>query len=81
MPTVHFKPLLHVNAVRLLALAALALLLAPAQAVAAKHRPIKPPVAPAAETLFVRILQSDDKFTYKGRQITTYWTTGRAVSV
>ena len=81
MPTVHFKPLQYVSAVRLLALAALALLLAPAQAVAAKHRPVKPPLAPAAETLFVRILQSDDKFTYKGRQITTYWTTGRAVSV
>ena len=81
MPTVHFKPLQHVSAARLLAFAAASLLLSPIQAVAVKHRPIKPPVVPAAETLFVRILHSDDNFTYKGRQITTYWTTGRAVSV
>ncbi|MGI4787892.1 MAG: sigma-E factor regulatory protein RseB domain-containing protein [Janthinobacterium lividum] len=37
--------------------------------------------APSAEALFVKVLQSDDLFSYKGRQITTYWRTGRAVEV
>ena len=39
------------------------------------------PRALTAESLFVRVLRSDDLFSYKGRQITTYWRTGRAVEV
>jgi len=50
-------------------------------AAAPLHRPAARPIVPSAENLFVRILQSDDLFTYKGRQITTYWTTGRATDV
>lgn len=37
--------------------------------------------APTAESLFVRVLQADDLFPYKGRQMTTYWRTGRAMEV
>ncbi len=78
MPTERFSRVLPSG---LAALAMSAALLAPAQGAAARHRLAKLPAAPAAEDLFVRILQSDNNFTYKGRQITTYWTTGRAVSV
>ncbi len=48
-----------------------------------KPRPLKPrpPPAPTAESLFVKVLQADDSFPYKGRQITTYWPTGRTVEV
>lgn len=43
----------------------------------------RPPLlqAPTAESLFVKVLQADDLFPYKGRQITTYWRTGRALEV
>ena len=37
--------------------------------------------APSAADLFVRVLRADDLFTYKGRQITIYWTTGRNTAV
>ncbi len=37
--------------------------------------------APTAESLFVKVLQADDLFLYKGRQITTYWRTGQAMEV
>lgn len=49
----------------------------------AKKSPPKPAAvkAPTAESLFVRVLQADDLFPYKGRQITTYWRTGRTVEV
>ena len=40
-----------------------------------------PPKAPTAESLFVKVLQADDLFSYKGRQITTYWRTGQAMEV
>ncbi len=33
--------------------------------------------APTAESLFVKVLRSDDLYPYKGRQITTSWQTGR----
>lgn len=48
-----------------------------------KKSPLKPaaPAAPTAESLFVKVLQADDLFPYQGRQITTYWRTGRAVEV
>ena len=39
------------------------------------------PFVPTAESLFVQVLRSEDLFPYKGRQITTYWRTGRAVEV
>ena len=42
--------------------------------------PLAPPV-PGAEELFVKVLRSDDLFSYTGRQITTYWRTGRANDV
>ena len=40
-----------------------------------------PPAAPSAESLFVKVLRADDLFSYKGRQFTTYWRTGRAIEV
>ena len=39
------------------------------------------PKAPTAEALFIKVLRSDDLFSYQGRQITTYWRTGRAMEV
>lgn len=45
---------------------------------ALKAPPLK---APTAESLFVQVLQSDDLSSYKGRQFTTYWRTGRALEV
>jgi len=39
------------------------------------------PYAPAASDLFVRILRSDDTYSYKGRQVTTYWAKGRTTDV
>lgn len=41
------------------------------------------PVAslPNPATLYQRSLQADDLYSYRGRQITTYWRTGRAVAV
>ncbi len=47
---------------------------------AIQHSAVRTAV-PSAADLFVHILQADDLFTYKGRQITTYWTTGRATDV
>lgn len=40
-----------------------------------------PPKAPTAESLFVKVLQADNLSPYQGRQITTYWRTGRALEV
>ncbi len=37
--------------------------------------------APTAESLFIKVLHADDLFSYQGRQITTYWRTGRAMEV
>ncbi len=49
----------------------------------ASKSPIRPKRAvaavPTAEALFVKVLRSDDLFSYKGRQITTYWRTGRTL--
>lgn len=50
------------------------------------HIPAKPhvpakPFIPTAESLFVQVLRSEDIFSYKGRQITTYWRIGQAVEV
>ena len=42
---------------------------------------VRPPQTPTAESLFVKVLQADSLFPYKGRQITTYWRTGRASEV
>ena len=41
----------------------------------------EPPKAPLAESLFVKVLRSDDLYPYKGRQTTTYWRTGRVMEV
>ena len=46
-----------------------------------KSRAQAKPFVPTAESLFVQVLRSDDLFPYKGRQITTYWRTGRATEV
>lgn len=48
--------------------------------------PPKPPKKPAshapdAATLYNRSLKADDLYSYRGRQITTYWRTGRSVAV
>ena len=44
--------------------------------------PVKSPAkAPTAESLFIKVLHADDLFSYQGRQITTYWRTGRAMEV
>ncbi len=67
-----------------LAIAALALCGLPAPAGVHPRRPAQAKsksTAPSAANLFVRILQADDLFTYKGRQITIYWTTGRNTAV
>lgn len=51
---------------------------------AAKHTPPlppKPPPLPTAAALYQRSLQADDLFSYRGRQITTYWRTGHTVAV
>ena len=45
-----------------------------------KPHPV-PPIAPSAESLFVKVLRSDDSYPYKGRQITSYWRTGRVMEV
>ncbi len=55
-------------------------------AASAKHLRKSPPrspvlQAPTAESLFVKVLQADDFFPYTGRQITTYWPTGRTTEV
>ena len=42
---------------------------------------ITPAKAPDAEALFVKVLRSDDLYSYKGRQVTTYWRTGRVMEV
>ncbi len=56
---------------------------APRQVRPPKPRILKPKIlmAPTAESLFVKVLQADDLFPYKGRQITTYWPTGRTTEV
>lgn len=48
-----------------------------------RHAPSGPakPSVPAAANLFVRILRSDDLYSYKGRQTTTYWAKGRTTDV
>ena len=57
---------------------------APAFAVSRPPAARRPPVRrhslpiPTAEELFVKVLRSEDAFAYRGRQITTYWRTGRA---
>ena len=85
MPTVRFKRLRAWSFVSAAIFAGLFALSVPLPAANSVHRTHHAPAlrltAPAAETLFVRILQSDDLFAYKGRQITTYWTTGRAIDV
>lgn len=43
------------------------------------HRLPHPP--PTAAALYQRSLQADDLFSYRGRQITTYWRTGHTVAV
>lgn len=43
------------------------------------HRRVVP--APTAESLFIKVLQADDLFSYQGRQITTYWRAGRTTEV
>lgn len=40
-----------------------------------------PAKAPTAESLFVKVLRSDDLYSYQGRQVTTYWRTGRVMEV
>ncbi len=50
----------------------------PVRKVSVKKIPVK---APTAESLFVKVLRSDDLYPYKGRQITTYWRTGRVMEV
>ena len=79
MLTARFKPL---SAAFMPALLTWFFLLGiPGVAAPSPHHPASRPSVPAAADLFVRILQSDDLFTYQGRQITTYWTTGRAADV
>ena len=41
----------------------------------------KPAPLPTAAALYQRSLQADDLFSYRGRQITTYWRTGHSVAV
>lgn len=51
---------------------------------AATHHVTSPKSAapvPTAEELFVKVLRADDWFSYQGRQITTYWHTGRTTAV
>ena len=48
--------------------------------------PVKPPTVlkpriPTAAALYPMSLNADDAFSYRGRQITTYWRTGRAEAV
>lgn len=51
----------------------------------AKKPPTKKPIAkpriPTAAALYQRSLKADDLYSYRGRQITTYWRPGRAVAV
>lgn len=56
------------------------LLAAPLPAAPLRTRRIPAP-APTAESLFVKVLQADDLFSYQGRQITTYWRVGRTTEV
>ncbi len=60
-----------------------ALLLLTAASLSARPAPRRPapPKAPTAESLFVQVLRADDLAAYKGRQITTYWRSGRAAEV
>ena len=44
-------------------------------------KPSAIPAAPSAESLFIKVLRSDDFYPYRGRQITTYWQTGRVMEV
>ena len=39
------------------------------------------PHIPLVQDLFVKVLQADDLFSYKGRKITTYWRTGQTTAV
>ena len=43
--------------------------------------PPKPRPLPTAAALYQRSLGADDLFSYRGRQITTYWRTGHSVAV
>jgi len=62
------------------ALITLLLFASPLWAKTSGHHVASRITAPAAEDLFVKILQCDDLFTYRGRQITTYWMTGRVIA-
>ena len=55
----------------------------PGHKILAQKAPVKKTSAkaPTAESLFVKVLRSDDLYSYKGRQITTYWRTGRLMEV
>ena len=58
----------------------------PALGAASRRAPAPKPAAPVprppnAATLYKRSLKADDLYSYRGRQITTYWRTGRAVAV
>ncbi len=46
-----------------------------------RHLPPKPHPLPTAAALYQRSLQADDLFSYRGRQVTTYWRTGHTVAV
>ncbi len=46
-----------------------------------KPRLPKPRPSPTAATLYQRSLNADDLFSYRGRQVTTYWRTGHTVAV
>ncbi len=46
---------------------------------ASSQKPLLKP--PTAEVLFVKVLRSDDLFSYKGHQIATSWQTGRVAEV
>ncbi len=52
-------------------------------ALAATHSPVPKsvPHVPLVQDLFVKVLQADDLFTYKGRKVTTYWRTGQTTAV
>jgi outer membrane lipoprotein-sorting protein len=43
--------------------------------------PPKPHPLPTAAALYQRSLHADDLFSYRGRQVTTYWRTGHTVAV
>lgn len=56
-------------------------LVGPAAAPSPRHLPLKLKAPPTAAALYQRSLHADDLFSYRGRQITTYWRTGHTVAV